>query len=60
MMAPYQYQPLDEAKKEIRLLTLHPGSHESPIIISLKTVVLSKKKIPHFEALSYAWGDTSG
>ena len=59
-MAPYQYQPLNEVEREIRLLTLHPGSYNNPMVISLNTVVLKKGQIPRFEALSYAWGDASG
>ncbi|KAL8805983.1 MAG: hypothetical protein Q9182_001640 [Xanthomendoza sp. 2 TL-2023] len=56
-MAPYQYTPLKKEAKEIRLLTLLPDILETPIHITIKTVVLSDKKVPKFEALSYAWGD---
>ena len=59
-MGRYRYQPLNEALKEIRLLTLHPGSFDSPIVISLDKVIHSKTRIPKYEALSYVWGDDSG
>jgi len=35
-MAPYQYQPLDPEKQEIRVLHLHPGAHDDPIRISIE------------------------
>ncbi|KAI4173796.1 MAG: hypothetical protein LQ346_008354 [Caloplaca aetnensis] len=55
-MLRYQYQPLDPEAKTIRLMRLLPGSFEDDICVSLKTTVLHDKKIPKFEALSYAWG----
>ena len=59
-MVRYQYKRLHEVAEEIRLLTLQPGSFDSPVIISLDKVVHSKPRIPKYEALSYAWGDVSG
>ncbi|KAL8812703.1 MAG: hypothetical protein Q9223_007227, partial [Gallowayella weberi] len=59
-MAPYEYIPFDpfrEEAKEIRLLTLLPDLFETPIYITIRTVVLSDEEVPEFEALSYAWGD---
>ncbi|KAL8684228.1 MAG: hypothetical protein Q9224_006507, partial [Gallowayella concinna] len=58
-MAPYEYTPLKEEAKEIRLLTLLPDVFDAPIHISIKTVVLSDEEVPEIEALSYAWGDAS-
>ncbi|KAL8782530.1 MAG: hypothetical protein Q9213_005295 [Squamulea squamosa] len=58
-MAPYQYAPLNEAAKEIRLLTLLPDQSEAPICITIETTILSDEQIPDFEALSYVWGDAS-
>lgn len=55
-MALYKYIPLNEKAKEIRLLTLLPDRFDAPIHITIQTKVLSAKKIPRFEALSYAWG----
>jgi len=46
---------LNLAKDEIRVLTLHPGIWADPIRCSLRTVQLEDH--PHYEALSYAWGD---
>lgn len=54
---PYIYLPLDEEKKEIRLLTLLPGAFSSSICINLKNAVLDPENLPAYEALSYAWGD---
>ena len=59
-MGQYQYKPLNEEAKEVRLLTLHSGSFDSSIVISLDNVVHSETQIPKYEALSYAWGDVSG
>ncbi|KAK4446088.1 heterokaryon incompatibility protein-domain-containing protein [Podospora aff. communis PSN243] len=42
-------------KDEIRILTLYPGRWPDSIRCSLRTVRLEDD--PHFEALSYAWGD---
>jgi hypothetical protein len=53
---PYQYLPLNEAKQEIRLVTLLPGEFQSDIHVSLTTVRATKHDIPDFESLSYAWG----
>lgn len=51
----YKYQSL--APDEIRLLVLHPArSFEDDIIIHLQVVKRSDDQ--HYEAVSYAWGDT--
>ncbi|KAE9363399.1 HET-domain-containing protein, partial [Stipitochalara longipes BDJ] len=52
----YQYLPLDEEAREIRLLSLLPGPFSSPIRVILETTAFSPDTPPHFEALSYAWG----
>ena len=54
--APYQYTPLNEDLKEIRLLTLHGGRFKADIHISIHTVPLTHDNIPTYEALSYVWG----
>lgn len=46
---------LDSGQQEIRVLTLHPGSFDEPISCALETVSLKHR--PHFNALSYVWGD---
>lgn len=51
---PYKYEPL-RGPDDIRLLDIHPGAAEDPIVISLRAASLSEN--PDFEALSYVWGD---
>ncbi|KAL4870603.1 heterokaryon incompatibility protein-domain-containing protein [Aspergillus spectabilis] len=52
---PFEYQPLDPSKQEIRLLTILPHPEfESQINCTLRTVSL--KQGARFEALSYVWG----
>ncbi|KAL8833935.1 MAG: hypothetical protein Q9170_004011 [Blastenia crenularia] len=58
-MGPYEYTPLNEEAKEIRLLTLLPDDYDTPIRISIEIAILSASEVPQFEALSYAWGDVS-
>ena len=58
MMSDYEYLRLDVEASEIRLLTLLPGPPEAAIRITIDVVVLTKHKIPQFEAVSYAWGST--
>lgn len=50
----FHYEPLDPARKEIRLLELYPGKPGSRVITRLFNVSLDEK--PIFEALSYTWG----
>ena len=45
----------DEASKPIRLLHLFPGQEDSLLEGALSTVSLSTN--PHYEALSYVWGN---
>lgn len=53
---PYQYTPLNDDLKEIRLLTLHGGDFEADIKISIHTAPLTPDDPPTYEALSYVWG----
>ena len=55
-MTTYQYSPLNEALKEIRLLTLEPGDFSADLHVSIHHVVLSPENPPVYEALSYVWG----
>ena len=55
-MAPYEYSALDESASETRLMTLLPGRFEDHISITIETVILTKKHVPKYEALSYVWG----
>jgi hypothetical protein len=66
-MAPYQYQPLDVSKKEIRILHLPPGSRDDPIHISIEHIPfspseedapfrISKRRIKEIQKdLPYGW-----
>jgi hypothetical protein len=49
------YEPLHEDNREIRLISLHPGNWDDDICCTTKVVSLDSR--PHYEALSYAWGD---
>ena len=53
---PYQYTPLNDDLKEIRLLILHEGDFEADLNISIHTAPLTPDNIPTYEALSYVWG----
>jgi hypothetical protein len=55
VMAHYQYNPLGDL--DIRLLCLHQGNPGDPLRASLSNVSLQSN--PTYEALSYAWGDSS-
>ncbi|KAK5123552.1 hypothetical protein LTR85_002590 [Meristemomyces frigidus] len=48
---------LNAERREIRILTLHPGTPPSPIRCSLSVHSLSD--LPTYDALSYAWGDAN-
>ncbi|KAL5393554.1 hypothetical protein PMIN04_009735 [Paraphaeosphaeria minitans] len=49
------YAPLNSSLDEIRLLRLLPGSDEDRLRCTLSIVSLDDR--PHYEALSYVWGD---
>jgi hypothetical protein len=51
----YDYNSLDNASDDIRLLELNPGRHDEPLRCALTITRLSI--IPSYKALSYAWGD---
>lgn len=51
------YGPLHPERREIRLLTLETGSAEDAILATLSVLILDSG--PHYEALSYVWGDPS-
>lgn len=55
-LLPYQYRPLDQKKKEIRLFKLSPGDRGDPLRGKLYTVSLDDD--PTFDAVSYLWGET--
>ena len=50
------YEPLDKTQKVIRLLRLGPASsHDEPIKCQFRVASLDDS--PHYEAISYVWGD---
>ena len=53
------YHSLDQARREIRLLTLHPPTDpQSPIKCTIRHVSLEDEPNEvRYAALSYAWGD---
>lgn len=53
------YQPLNAAKKEIRVLDLLPRWHKSDIRCRLRTIALNDGPVAKYEALSYTWGSSS-
>lgn len=54
-LSPYVGQDLDQSRKQIRLIKLHPGTANAPLVCSSWVVSLAEK--PHYTALSYVWGD---
>src|ERR1700753_813300 len=50
----YAYEPL-RTSQAIRLLHLHPGIGDEPLIASLEAFTIDNA--PPYEALSYLWGD---
>lgn len=49
------YDPLNQERNEIRLLTILPGKWSSEVCCTLKTVSMDDN--PAYYALSYVWGD---
>ncbi|EWY84622.1 hypothetical protein FOYG_12052 [Fusarium oxysporum NRRL 32931] len=50
-----KYQPLDLAKRQIRILHILPGQYGDPVRCTLHAMSLYDN--PCYEALSYSWGD---
>jgi hypothetical protein len=55
MKNPYAVAPIDNQRKEIRLVKLEPGGPFEPIKCTLRTYVLGEDP-PIYTALSYSWG----
>lgn len=53
------YHRLDQARKEIRLFVLEPGSGTTPIRGNFKTALLSQESKPTYDTASYAWGNAA-
>ncbi|KAI7143397.1 hypothetical protein KC316_g17589 [Hortaea werneckii] len=58
------YQPLDARKKEIRIVLVYPSINLSTgdqlPVCRLQTASLLDELTPHYEAISYAWGERTG
>ncbi|KAE8452941.1 hypothetical protein EG329_012128 [Mollisiaceae sp. DMI_Dod_QoI] len=53
------YRPLEQSRKQIRILKLLPGPAESPVLCELSLTDLCSDDHAGYEALSYCWGNTS-
>jgi Heterokaryon incompatibility protein (HET) len=53
----FAYQPIGKAASEIRILNLHPGMFDEPLVATLTIEPLSS--VTDYEALSYAWGNAN-
>ena len=51
------YQPLDQNRKEIRLLRVKAGSGTQRLQCELRQRFLDLKRKPRYETISYCWGD---
>ena len=49
------YRDLDFGRGEIRLIELFPGERSDPVCVRLFYTSLNAN--PHYEAISYVWGD---
>ncbi|KAK4697930.1 hypothetical protein P7C71_g226, partial [Lecanoromycetidae sp. Uapishka_2] len=56
-MDPYQYWPLENDSKHVRLMTLLPQKDGADLRIMLDNVHMGLDPRPSYEALSYAWGN---
>jgi hypothetical protein len=53
----FRYRPLNTARREIRLLVLHPGEDILDLFsYSCSLIYVSMDEDPEYEALSYVWG----
>ena len=53
---PALYKPL-KSTKEFRLLLLHAGKTRDPVRAKLQLARLDEVVAPHYETISYCWGD---
>jgi len=58
-MMDYQWRPLDNTRKEIRVLNLEPGAGDPSLSGQLRHVFLDESGKTDYETISYAWGDTA-
>ena len=53
------YEPLNPAKREIRLVLLYPNNSDWPeVTVGLMHISLQDEKVTLYRALSYCWGST--
>jgi hypothetical protein len=53
------HRPLEESRKQIRILKLLPGPADSPVFCELNLTDLCSDDHAGYEALSYCWGNTN-
>lgn len=53
----YIYEKLDRQRKQIRLLTLQPGSGNAILSCTIAIAFLDTPTLPHYETISYVCGD---
>ncbi|KAI8932350.1 hypothetical protein NX059_010543 [Plenodomus lindquistii] len=56
-MTDYAYERFDDARSQIRVLTLHPGTGDEQPSCTLKLFGLDA--LPSYDAISYTWGDAT-
>lgn len=54
----FNYAPLSEQCKEIRLINILPGSFYDDVRVSIEHRMLDTGDLPEYWALSYVWGST--
>lgn len=59
LMMEYHWRPLDNTRKEIRVLDLDPGTGAASLGGQLRHVFLDESDKPDYQAISYAWVDTA-
>lgn len=55
----FEWTPLNNARKEIRVLELAQGDRHEPLCGQLRHVFLDLYEKPYYEAISYVWGNTA-
>lgn len=56
-MLDYSFQSTVLEEGEIRLLSLHGGDAQEELVGNLEVVKITADAIPHYDSLSYTWGD---
>ncbi|KAK4952810.1 hypothetical protein LTR10_009618 [Elasticomyces elasticus] len=53
------YQPLDQSRREFRILIVEPAALHEPLRCQFQNISLLDKSLPLYETVSYAWGNAS-